>query len=591
MTVHLVALAVAAGAWWRVSLGWAFAALVAVAAAKTRRRGVVLVTTLLLAGWWSARAVDAFAPPPAGPVDAWVTLTSDPRPSGPVGVRAGAIWGEHRVSITAHGPLAGRLDDRLAGERVWVGGSFRPVRAGDDFARWRHEVGSITVDEIRDHAVGSPLSRATNAVRRLLADGAASLDRDDRAIFSGMVLGDDREQSAVVADDFRAAGLGHLLVVSGQNVAFVIALLGPLTRRLRPAGRLATIVVALIGFVTLTRFEASVLRAAAMAGVSVGAAVLGGPVDGRRALSWSVIALIVLDPFLVRVVAFQLSVLATAGIVWLSAPLAARLRGPELFRVAASTTIAAQLAVSPLLVIIFGPVPLAALPANLLAGPASGPIMMWGWTGGLVAGFAGEPVARWLHLPTALLVGWVRGVAAVAAKGPNVTVGAVGVLLLGVAVGCLLAQRRPLGWLGGAIAAAVAAVAITAVPVVPEGTTPIGAGVVLHHDGLVVVELDDPRRPRDVLEALRHAGVRRIDLVIATDGDRADADAVVAIVARFGPVDVAAPPFHRVPSARSVHPGTVVQVGSWRIEPVTDGDDHNLVVRVCPGGPCQDEPP
>ena len=588
MIVHGVALAVTAGAWWRLSFGWLPVVVGSIVAARSRQRGWLLVAVLLASGWWAALAFDRFTPPAAGPVDGWVTLTSDPRPSGPVGVRAGATWGRHRVSITAHGPLAGRLDDRLAGERVWVVGSFRPTRSGDDWARWRHEVGSVAVVDIRAHAPGSPLSRFTNAVRRLLADGAATLDRDDRAIFGGMVLGDDREQSAVVADDFRAAGLGHLLVVSGQNVAFVIALLGPLTRRLRPAGRLAVVLLALVGFVTLTRFEASVLRAAAMAGISVGAAVLGGPVDGRRALSCSVILLVMLDPFLVRVIAFQLSVLATGGIVWLSGPLASRLPGPELVRVAASTTISAQIAVSPLLVAVFGPVPLAALPANLLAGPASGPIMMWGWTGGLVAGLVGEPVAGWLHLPTGLLVGWVRTVAAVAASGPPLVAGGVAIVLLSIAVGAGLARPRAASGVGAVAVIAAVVVVVGSAPRLEPGATAAGAGVVIHREGAaVVVELDDPHRPRDVLEAIRHAGVRRIDVVVTTDGDRADADAVVALRARFGDLEIFAPPMHRVPGVSSVHPGTAVRLGRLLVEPIDEDDRNRLVVRNCPPESCQ----
>ena len=589
MTPHLIAVAVAAGSWWRLSVGPLAAVAAALVAWRTRRPALCVLAAVLLAGWWSARALDHFAPPTAGPVDGWVTLTSDPRPSGPVGVRASARWGSHRVSLSAHGPLAGRLDDRLAGERVWIRGSFRPIRSGDDWAQWRHEVGSISVNGIDGHTAGSPLSRAANGLRRLLARGVASLDRDDRAIFSGMVLGDDREQSAVVADDFRAAGLGHLLVVSGQNVAFLIALLGPLTRRMRPAGRLAIVLVALLGFVTLTRFEASVLRATMMAGISVGAAVLGGPVDGRRALSASVTVLLFLDPFLIRVVAFQLSVLATGGIVWLSGPLAERARGPELVRVAAATTASAQLAVSPLLAVVFGPVPLAALPANLLAGPASGPIMMWGWTGGLLAGALGGRPASWIHVPTVLLVRWVRAVAHVTASGPFVTVGIVGIVALVVAVGLLLTGRRYVRPIAGVIAAVVLIGAWVAVPGPEPGS--LGSGLVLHTTTPVVLELDGPRRSRDVLETLRHAGVRRIDVVVASDGDRADADAVMALQARFGDIEVGAPPLHRVPTASSLHPGMALQIGSVIVEPTTDGETARLTVRSCTDRSCQDGAP
>lgn len=138
MTPHLIAVAVAAGSWWRLSVGPLAAVAAALVAWRTRRPVLCVLAAVLLAGWWSARALEHFVPPTAGPVDGWVTLTSDPRPSGPVGVRASARWGSHRVSLSAHGPLAGRLDDRLAGERVWIRGSFRPIRSGDDWAQWRH---------------------------------------------------------------------------------------------------------------------------------------------------------------------------------------------------------------------------------------------------------------------------------------------------------------------------------------------------------------------------------------------------------------------------------------------------------------------
>ena len=129
MIVHLVSVAVAVGAWTHVSVGGLAVAMAIGAALRWRRSGAVVVAALLVAGWWSARALDDFVPPPAGPVDAWVTLTADPRPSGPVGVRASGVWGTHRVSVSAHGAVAGRLDDRLAGEQIRVVGPSTGTRA------------------------------------------------------------------------------------------------------------------------------------------------------------------------------------------------------------------------------------------------------------------------------------------------------------------------------------------------------------------------------------------------------------------------------------------------------------------------------
>ena len=69
-------------------------------------------------------------------------------------------------------------------------------------------------------------------MRHTLVAGAASLPADRRPLFTGFVLGDDRGQGADVVADFRASGLAHLLVVSGENVAFVLALASPVIRRL-----------------------------------------------------------------------------------------------------------------------------------------------------------------------------------------------------------------------------------------------------------------------------------------------------------------------------------------------------------------------
>ena len=83
MIAHGVALAVTAGAWWRLSFGWLPVVVASIVTARSRQRGWLLVAVLLASGWWAALAFDRFTPPAAGPVDGWVTLTSDPRPSGP----------------------------------------------------------------------------------------------------------------------------------------------------------------------------------------------------------------------------------------------------------------------------------------------------------------------------------------------------------------------------------------------------------------------------------------------------------------------------------------------------------------------------
>ena len=578
MIAHAAAAGAAIGAWWAIPVPALVALSGAGAALRWRRPLVVGLAMLALAGFASNRAVDGLDPPDPGPVRSWVTLLDDPRPLGTSGVVATVRWSGRRLEAVAHGSARARLDDRLAGERVLVEGQVAAVDT--EWLRWRHVVGRLTVERVIDHDGAAPVFAAANSIRRTLVDGASTLSREQRSLFTGMVLGDDRDQSAALADDFRAAGLGHLLVVSGQNVAFVLALTSPITTRFRPGGRLVAVAVLLLVFAVLTRFEPSVMRAVVMAGLAVGAAVLGRPEHGRSVLAAAVAVVVIVDPFLVRVLAFQLSVAATAGIVWLAPAIAERLPGPRAPALAAATTIGAQTAVTPLLVATFGSVPLASLPANLLAGPASGPVMMWGCTGGLVAGIAGGPVARVLHWPTATLLWWVAGVARAAALAPPVSLGAStgGVVVVAVA-GFAISKRRAVR--AGSVVAVfvVFVVAILAAPTPPAGWSSVEGATLFRSEDSLVVVLDDARSPERLLESLRSAGAGRPALVVAPDGGARDAHAVVALADRFGRIAVIAPPLHRVPGARTAAPGQILRVGAATVEVVATQPTLSVDVR------------
>ncbi len=535
----------------------------------------------LLTSMMADRAMSGLVPVAPADFDGWVTLADDPTPIGQVGLGFTAITEGRRVDVTAHGSAASQLRQVLAGERLWIRGDLRPVRESDSWSRWRHVVGRLTVDEVVGRAEAAPVSRFVNSIRRTLVAGADELPLADRALFLGMVIGDDRGQLPVTADDFRAAGLGHLLVVSGQNVAFVLALVAPAVVRFRPGPRLMVLLALLSAFALLTRFEPSVLRAVVMAGVSVGGSSLDLEIDGRKALALAVASLLVIDPFLVHVIGFQLSVSATAGIVWMSVPIAERLRGPRMFRVALATTASAQLAVSPVLITAFGPMPLASLPANVLAEPVAGPVMMWGSTGGMVAGALGGRVAWLIHLPTRALLWWIQNVAHLAARAPTATVGAVmlGLLAAGFAVAIRGSHRWRIG--GGALILLVTAVSVAAAPTVEAGRSDLGDGAVLWSDGGTnVLVLDGIGGARQTLEDLRTVGVRHLDLVVAARGNRSEAIMVRSLYDRFGELMVIAPPLHRVPGAHAVQVGDRVAVGDLRVE--IAANDPQLDVRIRP---------
>ncbi|MFO7279997.1 MAG: DNA polymerase III subunit delta [Thermoanaerobacterales bacterium] len=543
------------------------------------------------------------APLASGPVRAEVVLVGDPEPDGGGGVTALVRHEGRRLRATARGAAAAALDDRLTGERVAVVGEVTGPSAADRWARHRHVAGRLRVDTVLGWRAGDPATRVANALRRTLARGASGLPARQRSLLAGVTLGDDRHQPPDLADAFAAAGLTHLLAVSGQNVAFVLVVAGPVLARLRFGPRLGATLAVLAMFALVTRAEPSVLRATAMAAVAAVGTALGRPASSARTLALGVAAMVLVDPLLVTSLGFQLSVAGAGGIVAGATRLERALPGPRWLTAPLAVTVAAQAAVSPLLVHAFGSVPLASLPCNLLAGPVSGPLMVWGLTGGLAAGLAGGPVASVLHLPTRALLWWLEAVATAGARWPLGELRSGHLVALALAGGAVVAggRARPRPGpgaaavrAGGALAAA-ATVAVAALAVPRPGRVegePLGPGAELWVDGGAAVVLVDGRsRAGAVLAGLRARGVRRVDAVVVRTGAAAARGTAATLRRRWPGAVVLVPPAGRGarPTADgldAVSPprGAVVAVGGLRLT-VAEAAPDRLAVVVTAGPP------
>ena len=574
----LLALAVALGAWRALAVPLPLALALVVVALALRQPAILIVGAALLASALGARAVAGLSPPAPTAVHDEVTLLTDPVDAFGA-VRVDVRLGRRHVEAWARGAAASALRPRLAGERVVVRGRLRapPPEAVDRLAR-RHVAARLTVDEVDGWRPGGPASRLANGLRRTLERGARPLGPDRRALFTGMVYGDDRAQPPEVADDFRGAGLTHLLAVSGQNVAFVLVLAGPALRRLRLGPRWA-VTLGLLGFFALaTRFEPSVLRAVTMAAIATTAAGLGRSVGRGRILALAVAGVLLLDPLLVRSVGFLLSVGATTGIVLLAGPLARRVPGPRPLAAALGVTLAAQIGVAPVLVPVFGGIPVASVPANLLAVPAAAPIMAWGLTGGLVAGLAGPPLDGVLHLPTGLLLAWVASVARWSSALPAGNLDGRHLAAVAAVLALALVLRR-----GGRLAVAFSAGLVLVPTVSPAGALagePLAHGATAwRQGGAVVVVIDDADAAR-ALAGLRRAGIERIDLLVLTRGTPTIAGTVLVLRRRVDVRAVLAPPGHRVRDAvAAAEPGQVIAVGRLRVDVRATGPPLEVRVR------------
>lgn len=573
----LVALAAALGAAVLVPVP-RWCALVAFVVVVAMRSPVVLAVAVAL--WASGSGAIALAALHAeartGVFEGEVTLVGDPVPL-TYGARVDVRVAGRRYEAVTDRDGARALAAHLAGERALVRATFAARPADAPWLDARHVAGRLRVTEVLGWRGAAPWWEAANSLRRTLERGARPLPSDLRALYTGLVYGDDRAQRALLADDFRAGGLGHLLAVSGQNVAFVLAAAGPVLRRVHYRARWPATLLVLVAFVAVTRAEPSVLRAAAMATIASRAATTGRLAPGLRVLALAVTVLVCLDPLLVRAVGFQMSVAASLGILVLGPRVTARLRGPAWFRELLGVTVAAQLAVAPVSVLVFGGVPLASIPANLLALPAAGPVMVWGLTGGLLAGLLGGPVATVLQLPTRLAVAWIAGVAARAGRAPLGTLRATHLAVLALAVPVVLLARTtgPLGPRATGVAVrrgAVAAMVVALVAPVAAARAPgaaagaLAPGAWLWRDHGVVVEVDTAARSADVLEALRDRDVTTIDLLVVRAPTAAAGSVARDLRTRYDPPLVWAPPRHQVRGATVPAVGDRLEVGGLAVE-------------------------
>lgn len=473
------------------------------------------------------------------------TLREDPRPqsrgwSAVVDIRL--VTSNGRTSTLRETAWVSAFGDPLEavrGDRVRVEGVVRvPEEGGFSDSLLRRgiavEVSASDVERLGPSA--NPVIRAAQSVRSLVGRSIRALFAPREAgLLLGLVLGDDSGLDEGVARDFHATGLGHMLVVSGENVAMVLApvLALGLALRLGRWTRFGLGLGTVVFFVVLTGAEPSVMRAGVMAGLALTGVLLGRPRSAANVLAGAALALLVIDPALVWSVGFQLSVAATGSMVALATPFAERLRFlPKPLAMATGATLAAQVGVTPVLLFYFHEVPMVTALANVLAFPAVSPALLLG-LGASAVGLASPALARPLALAAGLPLRYLETVADRLSTAPVPWVtsgGGIAVLVIGfglvaAVVGWARPGRRPRGRpaavaLGVLLPLVVWSSALGAGP--PERLTvrffDVGQGdaaLVTSPAGATVL-IDAGPDETQVATELSALGVKRLDIAVAT---------------------------------------------------------------------------
>jgi len=211
-------------------------------------------------------------------------------------------------------------------------------------------------------------SQFVGAIQKVLAEPHASF-------LGGLVLGAKKAIPEDLMENFNRTGTTHIVALSGYNITIIAILVLNLCKHfwISRRGAFWVSLFAITFFVLITGAQASVVRAGIMGMLVLLATQLGRMSRITNTLALAAFVMVLINPkVLVFDAGFQLSFLATMGLVYLSPILERGLkRIPNIFelRMNLVATMSATIATLPLILFQFGRLSTVALLVNMLILP------------------------------------------------------------------------------------------------------------------------------------------------------------------------------------------------------------------------------
>lgn len=238
---------------------------------------------------------------------------------------------------------------------------------------------------------GAPFLRASFAMRKKLVEIIKTCVPGEAAgITEGIMLGNSRAIEPAVYDKFRMTGTVHILAVSGMNAGlvalFIFLVLKIFRVKIKPAAIVTLVSVAF--FAAITGSDSSIVRAAIMSACVLAGYIIERDTDVLNSLAAAALIILIFSPSDLFDAGFQLSFLATFGIVYLNDFFLKIFEGTNKIAVTTiATSLSAQLFVTPVLANTFHQISLISILANVVIVPLSSAITILGfamWFAGLV---------------------------------------------------------------------------------------------------------------------------------------------------------------------------------------------------------------
>ena len=223
-------------------------------------------------------------------------------------------------------------------------------------------------------------------IRRILPEDIANL-------CTGLLIGEKTQLSEDIQETFRKSSLSHMLAISGAHVSYILLGITTFIQKLKLHKRWGKCILILffVFFMALTEFTPSVTRSCIMVILQLLASILFRKSDTYQNLAMSSFIILLVNPYALLDIGFQLSFGGTIGIVIFSKKLQSMKeedkikkekfthkrralieKGLQKVKEMCMVTLAANLVIIPIMMYHFNTISLTFFISNLLASPILG---------------------------------------------------------------------------------------------------------------------------------------------------------------------------------------------------------------------------
>lgn len=244
------------------------------------------------------------------------------------------------------------------------------------------------VDVVKENNLSTIEIFSNYIKKRIITTSNQILPKETKELFLGIMIGYDNELQEDIKESFNKSNLTHLLAVSGAHVAYIIVGLTYILSKLKLRKKIRNLLIALflIFFMYITEFSSSIVRATIMGILALIPTLIYRKQDIKNTISFSLIIILIDNPYKILDVGLILSYFSTIGIILCSKIKMEKKENTEIkYKVYSYIkdllviTLFANIFVLPIMIYNFNTISLTFLISNLIAGIIIGPITIGGF--------------------------------------------------------------------------------------------------------------------------------------------------------------------------------------------------------------------